>query len=86
MANVLNEFLHGVSRGFQDAAFATFKRRRSSVREDINQSFVTELPKGGGGFATGGTEGEQQTSGEEVKGKADVTPSQRSTTDDLQEL
>jgi hypothetical protein len=40
MANVLNEFLHGVSKGFQDAAFASFSRRRSTVREDINQSFV----------------------------------------------
>ena len=40
MANVLNEFLHGVSKGFQDAAFATFSRRRSTVREDINQSFA----------------------------------------------
>ncbi|HPP51086.1 MAG TPA: cytoplasmic filament protein CfpA, partial [Spirochaetota bacterium] len=40
MANVLNEFLYSVSRGFQDAAFATFKRRRSTVREDIDQSFA----------------------------------------------
>ncbi|MDR2471369.1 MAG: cytochrome C oxidase subunit II, partial [Treponema sp.] len=40
MANVLNEFLHGVSKGFQDAAFASFSRRRSTVREDINQSFA----------------------------------------------
>ncbi|MDR1838352.1 MAG: cytochrome C oxidase subunit II [Treponema sp.] len=39
MGNVLNEFLHGVSKGFQDAAFASFSRRRSTVREDINQSF-----------------------------------------------
>ncbi|MFP4362865.1 MAG: cytoplasmic filament protein CfpA [Spirochaetia bacterium] len=39
MANVLNEFLHGVSKGFQDAAFAAFSRRRSTVRQDINQSF-----------------------------------------------
>jgi len=39
MANVLNEFLHGVSKGFQDAAFASFSRRRSTVRDDINQSF-----------------------------------------------
>ena len=39
MANVLNEFLYGVSKGFQDAAFASFSRRRSTVREDINQSF-----------------------------------------------
>ena len=41
MANVLNEFLHGVSKGFQDAAFASFSRRRSTVREDIHQSFGT---------------------------------------------
>ncbi|MDR0399882.1 MAG: cytochrome C oxidase subunit II [Treponema sp.] len=39
MANVLNEFLHGVSKGFTDAAFASFTRRRSTVREDITQSF-----------------------------------------------
>jgi len=39
MGNVLNEFLHGVSKGFSDAAFASFSRRRSTVREDINQSF-----------------------------------------------
>ncbi|MCL2276870.1 MAG: cytochrome C oxidase subunit II [Treponema sp.] len=48
MANVLNEFLHGVSKGFADAAFASFSRRRSTVREDINQSFSTitaEPPK-----------------------------------------
>ncbi len=46
MANVLNEFLHGVSKGFQDAAFASFSRRRSTVREDIAQSFAasTEEP------------------------------------------
>jgi len=41
MANVLNEFLHGVSKGFQDAAFASFSRRRSTIRQDINQSFGT---------------------------------------------
>jgi len=40
MANVLNEFLHGVSKGFQDAAFASFSRRRSTVRADIAQSFA----------------------------------------------
>jgi hypothetical protein len=43
MANVLNEFLHGVSKGFQDAAFASFSRRRSTVREDINQSFADTI-------------------------------------------
>ncbi|MDR1788477.1 MAG: cytochrome C oxidase subunit II [Treponema sp.] len=40
MANVLNEFLHGVSKGFQDAAFASFSRNRSTVRADISQSFT----------------------------------------------
>jgi hypothetical protein len=39
MANVLNEFLYGVSKGFQDAAFASFSRRRSTVRADLGQSF-----------------------------------------------
>ncbi|MDR2551773.1 MAG: cytochrome C oxidase subunit II [Treponema sp.] len=47
MANVLNEFLHGVSKGFQDAAFASFSRRRSTVREDIAQSFASEPNPGG---------------------------------------
>lgn len=44
MAGVLNEFLHGVSKGFQDAAFASFSRRRSTVREDIAQSFAGSTP------------------------------------------
>ena len=43
MANVLNEFLHGVSKGFMDAAFASFSRRRSTVREDIDQTFYTDV-------------------------------------------
>jgi len=42
MSNVLNEFLYGVSKGFSDAAFATYSRRRSTVREDIDQSFASE--------------------------------------------
>jgi hypothetical protein len=46
MANVLNEFLHGVSKGFQDAAFASFSRRRSTVREDIDQHFSSDLVPG----------------------------------------
>jgi len=48
MANVLNEFLHGVSKGFQDAAFAAFSRRRSTVRDDIAQSFTSETEEPGG--------------------------------------
>jgi len=46
MANVLNEFLHGISKGFQDAAFASFSRRRSTVREDIDQRFSTDMNAG----------------------------------------
>jgi hypothetical protein len=42
MANVLNEFLYGVSKGFSDAAFAQYTRRRSTQREDIDQSFSSE--------------------------------------------
>jgi hypothetical protein len=45
MSNVLNEFLHGVSKGFQDAAFASFRRRRSTIRQDIDQSFAATLPE-----------------------------------------
>jgi hypothetical protein len=54
MANVLNEFLHGVSKGFQDAAFASFSRRRSTVREDIAQSFSANegMPDEGGSAGT----------------------------------
>ncbi len=50
MANVLNEFLFGVSKGFADAAFAAFSRRRSTVREDIAQSFAA-TPAGEEGAA-----------------------------------
>jgi hypothetical protein len=31
MANVLNEFLQDVSKGFQDAAFASFSRQRATI-------------------------------------------------------
>jgi hypothetical protein len=38
MASVLNEFLHGVSKGFQDAALASFSRRREeNKREPVQQ-------------------------------------------------
>jgi len=53
MANVLNEFLSGVSKGFSDAAFASFSRRRSTVREDLAQSFSSgEDEKAAAGAAT----------------------------------
>jgi hypothetical protein len=76
MANVLNEFLNGVSKGFQDAAFASFKRRRSTVRSDINQSFATDEPvsPAQNQYAQAiKAKGEAQKA--KPKGKADVTPS-----------
>jgi hypothetical protein len=42
MANVLNEFLYSISKGFHDTAFADFSRRRSTVRDDLDQSFGAE--------------------------------------------
>jgi hypothetical protein len=84
MANVLNEFLHGVSKGFQDAAFATFKRRRSTVREDIGMSFGSDMTADWAAESAGGEEGAADAG---VKGKADVTPSRKkSSSDELQEL
>ncbi|HKI98343.1 MAG TPA: cytoplasmic filament protein CfpA [bacterium] len=41
MANVLNEFLYQVSKGFQDTAFAEFSRRRSTQRMDVEGEFMT---------------------------------------------
>ncbi len=51
MSNVLNEFLYSVSKGFADAAFATYSRRRSTMREDITQSFADEGSTGDDLFA-----------------------------------
>jgi len=56
MANVLNEFLHGVSKGFQDAAFAAFSRRRSTVRTDIAQSFSSDMDLEAGSAGRSGSE------------------------------
>jgi len=75
MANVLNEFLNGVSKGFQDAAFASFKRRRSTVRADIHQSFAAEemvTPSTTQYAASLKSKSKQNAA--KPKGKADVTP------------
>ncbi len=39
MANVLNEFLYSLSKGFSDTAFASFSRRRSTERDDIDREY-----------------------------------------------
>ena len=90
MANVLNEFLHGVSKGFQDAAFASFKRRRSTVRADIDQSFSAAEqtpPPRRESLSESVAQGEQGAADTNVKGRANVTPSRRRrSSSDLQEL
>ncbi|MDR2588426.1 MAG: cytochrome C oxidase subunit II, partial [Spirochaetales bacterium] len=71
MGNVLNEFLSGVSRGFQDAAFAAFKHRRAlreerpPVREPV---FPVES-------AAPSVQAEANAREDELKVKANVTPS-----------
>lgn len=82
MANVLNEFLFGVSKGFQDAAFAAFSRRRSTVREDIAQSFAAGAPSAeqpaGQEFVemVQSAAAKEETSGRSGRGRGivDVTP------------
>ncbi len=81
MANVLNEFLNGVSKGFQDAAFASFKRRRSTVRDDINQTFVdSEAPSAeiARNEYVDKLKSMNDESQEAPKGRADITPPSRS--------
>ncbi|MCU0373003.1 MAG: cytochrome C oxidase subunit II [Ignavibacteria bacterium] len=73
MAGMLNEFLYDVSKGFADAAFASYSRRRSTVREDIDQSFEVET-KQENIFETAyraSADAEAQ-----VKGTVDLTPRQ----------
>jgi hypothetical protein len=90
-----------VSKGFQDAAFAQFSRRRSTVRGDIAQSFATpadedikanvpdHVPFSAALMEEARAErtGGRQTAAQ-VKGKADITPQRRrrTTFDDLKEL
>jgi len=93
MANVLNEFLHGISKGFQDAAFAAFKRRRSTVREDIGMNFSNdyEEPVAPHGTASAAAEtmapAESSRKSAAPKGQANVSPGKGDiSSDDLQEL
>lgn len=83
MANVLNEFLYGVSKGFQDQAFASYSRRRSTVRADIEQSFEVEEVKEDL-FEAAYKEVHGQS---EVKGSVDLSPkSKAKKTSGLKEL
>ncbi|MFA5528818.1 MAG: cytoplasmic filament protein CfpA [Peptostreptococcales bacterium] len=76
MANVLNEFLYSVSKGFSDAAFATYSRRRSTVRDDITQSFgVAEVGEDlfESAYKTTGSDG-NDIEIPEIKGSVDLSP------------
>ena len=74
MANVLNEFLYSVSKGFADAAFATYSRRRSTVRSDIDQSFSEE--EIGEDFFQSAYSGVSDSG--EIKGSVDLSPKPQS--------
>ena len=82
MANCLNEFLYGVSKGFADAAFATYSRRRSTVRADIDQSFASD-EVGEDLFESAYKSGDDDSGssielrGPEVTGSIDLTPAQK---------
>ncbi|QEN07825.1 cytochrome C oxidase subunit II [Oceanispirochaeta crateris] len=79
MANVMNEFLNGVSKGFADAAFASFKRRRSTVRDDINQTFSDSGSSASAVSSESADRLKSLNDGQDApKGKADVTPSKSS--------
>jgi hypothetical protein len=73
MANVLNEFLSGISKGFADAAFASFKRRRSTVRSDITQTFAEEETKENL-FEMAYKDSDAEAAASEIKGSVDLSP------------
>lgn len=92
MANVLNEFLSSISKGFADAAFASFKRRRSTVRSDIDQSFAEEESTGGATFAEAYSQMTQEMNKSQgkksagLKGSVDISPKKGRGSSGLKEL
>lgn len=86
MSNVLNEFLYSVSKGFTDRAFATYSRRRSTVREDIAQSFAQEEMKEDLFEAAYKSAATAEGGETEIKGSVDLTPKSRKRSGGLKEL
>ncbi len=85
MANVLNEFLYGVSKGFADRAFASYSRRRSTMREDITQSFAQDEIKEDlfeAAYKSASSEGGES----EIRGSVDLSPKSKKKTGGLKEL
>ncbi len=76
MAEVVNEFLFQLSKGFMDVAFAQYTRRRSTVRSDIEQSFAQPEEKESVSELAykAKQESTQKPSEPKVKGKVDVSP------------
>jgi len=87
MANVLNEFLYGVSKGFADRAFASYSRRRSTMRQDITQTFSADDVKEDLFEAAYKTAGDARDAAEsEIKGSVDLSPKAKKKTGGLKEL
>ena len=92
MANVLNEFLYGVSKGFQDRAFATFSRRRSTVRSDLDQTFEAPSEEGAQTYAQAEAPRSEMGGGESaeaasLRGRVELSPAPaREEDEDLKEL
>ncbi len=84
MANVLNEFLYGVSKGFADRAFASYSRRRSTMRQDISQTFSEDEMKEDLFEAAYKSAGGDADS--EIKGSVDLSPKSKKKTGGLKEL
>jgi len=84
MANVLNEFLYGVSKGFADRAFASYSRRRSTMRADIEQSFEVEEVKED--LFEAAYKSAQPGGESEIKGSVDLSPKGKKRTGGLKEL
>jgi hypothetical protein len=77
LAEVINEFLFQLSKGFTDVAFAQYTRRRSTVRADIEQSFAIQEEKESVSelaYKSKESTAEEEKKEPQVKGKADVSP------------
>jgi hypothetical protein len=84
MANVLNEFLYGVSKGFADRAFASYSRRRSTMREDMAQSFEHEEIKED--LFEAAYKDAKNLADEEIRGSVDLSPKSKKRSSGLKEL
>jgi len=86
MANVLNEFLYGVSKGFADRAFASYSRRRSTMRQDISQTFEADEVKEDLFEAAYKSSAASEARDSEIKGSVDLSPKAKKKTGGLKEL